>query len=222
MKEGVIALYIRAGAAREASREYLRGAIKRYLSSDERSRREGRNLPELPAGPVSSWRLEKGEHGKPFYQDAPWLHFSISHSGAFWVCAVSGQPLGVDLQERRRKGKAAAKNEPDNLGRIAARFFHPAEAQYFSSMTQDGSRAWEAAFYDIWAAKESYVKYTGEGIGKNFGEFSVSDGKGLCLEVNPSFGPPAMLRFLELEPGYSLCVCAERIEEVRVFDLGLP
>lgn len=222
MKGGWIALYIKTGASREASREYLQEAVERYLSSAERVCREGGNLPTHPAGPVSGWRLGKGEHGKPFYLDAPWLHFSISHSGSFWVCAISGSSVGVDLQEHRSKGKrkAAAENESDGLGRIAARFFHPAEAQYFRSLAEAGSRGREAAFYDIWAAKESYVKYTGEGIGKSFGEFSVSDGECLLSEVKAPFGPPAMLYFPEPEPDYSLCVCAERVEEVTVFDLG--
>ena len=33
--------------------------------------------------PAPSWRTQKGSHGKPYFPDCPWLHLSISHSGAY-------------------------------------------------------------------------------------------------------------------------------------------
>lgn len=220
MQTGRIDLYIRAGAARRASREYLQEAVERFLASDRRACREERLLPTIPVGPVSAWRLEKGENGKPFYPDVPCLHFSVSHSGMLWICALSVRPVGADLQEHGRKKKSGSAEAADALCRIADRFFHPAEACYLHSLAASGPRAQETAFYDIWAAKESYVKYTGEGIGKNFGAFSVSDGNGLLSAVCAPAGPPAMLHFLKTEPGYSLCVCAEKVENVAVKPLA--
>ena len=44
----------------------------------------------------------KGEHGKPFFQRHPEIHFNISHSGDLVVCAVSDFEIGIDIQEKER------------------------------------------------------------------------------------------------------------------------
>ena len=31
--------------------------------------------------------IAKGEYGKPYFENAPWLHFSVYHSGGLW-CSV--------------------------------------------------------------------------------------------------------------------------------------
>ncbi len=152
------------------------------------------------AAPVSA--PEKGPYGKPFFPQAPWLHFSISHSGAFWVCAMSGQEVGVDVQLRQEKGKR-------HEGRISARLFHKKEQEYLDS---------GGDFIDVWCAKESYVKYTGRGIGTDFSAFAVAGAQGLlpCVEKDGAEGQPAaaLLR-LDPEPAYALCLCAARLGEVH-------
>ena len=45
------------------------------------------------------------ERGKPYFPHAPQLHFSISHSGAYWSCALSDQTVGFDLQETEQPKK---------------------------------------------------------------------------------------------------------------------
>lgn len=117
------------------------------------------------------------ERGKPYFCASP-LHFSVSHSGRYWACAFYTAALGMDLQEHR-----STNPEP-----VARRFFHPEERKHLeeSGFTD---------FFDLWAAKESYVKYTGTGISDSFSGFSVLGG-----------GP---VRFYPIPfmDGYSLCVC---------------
>lgn len=152
------------------------------------------------AAPVSA--PEKGPYGKPYFPQAPWLHFGISHSGAYWVCAVSGQEVGADIQLRREKGKRYE-------GRISARLFHKKEQEYLDA---------GGDFIDVWCAKESYVKYTGRGIGRDFSAFAVAGAEGLlpCVEKDGPEDVSAALRRLEVDSDYALCVCAARLGEVRL------
>ena len=39
--------------------------------------------------------------GKPFIVDHPNIHFNLSHSGDVAICAVSNQPVGIDIETPR-------------------------------------------------------------------------------------------------------------------------
>ncbi len=181
----------------------------------------------IGAAVPESWRIARTERGKPYFPDRRDLHFSISHSRDLWACAFSGRPVGLDVQAHVKKrgegdGEAAAR-----LGRMAERFFHPEEAAW---VREDPFER----FFRIWAAKESYVKYTGEGIGAGFGRFCVMPGR--RQEMPGLQGPAAWeaegasffgRRILNGEAGnglqkvfgkegqglfYTLCVCFEGTE----------
>lgn len=94
--------------------------------------------------------IAANENGKPYLTAAPDVHFSLSHSAAWAVCAVSDHPVGVDIQQCRSF-------KPN----IADRFFHPDEVRYLSSLSPAER---ENAFYTLWALKESYVKADGRGL----------------------------------------------------------
>lgn len=98
--------------------------------------------------------LTRSDRGKPAFENAPWLHFSISHSGGLWACAFSPHPVGLDMEDMRRKVN----------GGIIKRFFNPKEREYVKN---------DEAFFMVWTAKESYVKLLGTGIGGSFAHFSV-------------------------------------------------
>ena len=36
--------------------------------------------------------------GKPFFPSQPQLHFNLSHSGSYALCALDTSPVGVDIQ----------------------------------------------------------------------------------------------------------------------------
>ena len=58
------------------------------------------------------------------------------------------------------------------------------------------------------------MKYTGEGMARDFGSFAVADEAGLLAAVRTD-GPAAALRPLPAPPSCSLC--AEKIGEVEIF-----
>ena len=99
--------------------------------------------------------------GKPLLANGP-LHFSISHSENIVVACVCDVPIGIDVEGLR---------EVDP--RIALRFFTPAELIYvFGHEPKDVD--FEKAlppdvrlrFFEIWTAKEAYLKCSGEGMSR--------------------------------------------------------
>ncbi len=155
----------RTGEERLAAAARLAG----YREMDEKETAPG----ELPAAPACAaertelWQIARTERGKPYFPNRPEVHFSISHSGELWVCAFSGRPVGVDVQQHVKKRGEGDREAAGRFGRMADRFFHPREAVWVREEPYE-------RFFRIWTAKESYVKYTGEGIGAGFSQFSTA------------------------------------------------
>ena len=104
------------------------------------------------------------------------MHFNLSHSGSYAVCAVSDAPVGVDIEVRRKN---------TNL-KVAKRFFSQAENDYIDSFETLESR--EDAFYRIWTLKEAFVKATGEGLSRPLNEFSFTfTPSGITIDIETEF-----------------------------------
>ena len=164
-----------------------------YDRSPGASHRLLRQAAQRYAPGCTELTLASGEHGKPYFPDAPQLHFSISHSGEHWLCAFSDEPVGLDVQQHRACQMQA----------LARRFFVPAEQQF---LEQSGY----APFFDLWCAKESYLKYTGEGLSGLKAVCTVSEAGAF-----PSV-PGVSLQLLPLFAGYSACLCTAAPAEVCV------
>lgn len=111
---------------------------------------------------VSGFTEEIGQYGKPYFKSHPNVCFSVSHSGNIWVCAFSDTEVGTDVQVYDKTGNTERRR------RIANRWFSENEREYLEKCGYG-----EAEFYKIWARKEAYVKFTGDGIGH--GDFSAFD-----------------------------------------------
>lgn len=140
--------------------------------------------------------IAANENGKPYLTAAPDVHFSLSHSAAWAVCAVSDHPVGVDIQQCRSF-------KPN----IADRFFHPDEVQYLSSLSPAER---ENAFYTLWALKESYVKADGRGL-RLLRQFCVDIA---CQPPAITVGAPGSLFVPNFpDPAYKLGVCVQKKNE---------
>lgn len=119
--------------------------------------------------------------------------FSVSHSGDYWSCAVSRGVVGLDIQL----------HTPCDCEKIARRFFTPEEQTYLRERGEVG-------FFELWTAKESYIKWRGSGLDE-LRAFSVVRGGVLCA-------PEArlQLRLFDCLPGYGVCLCAEDTRSVAV------
>ena len=136
---------------------------------------------ELLAQIKSPLRLEfvYGKSGKPYLKEYP-FYFNLSHSGDYVVCAISEQEIGVDIQEHRS-------GTPE---RIAERYFTAGEIKV---LEQCDTGQKEKVFFDLWAAKEAYGKYTGGGITES-----------LEQEIPAS---QVAMQLIHSIPGYSLALC---------------
>ena len=147
--------------------------------------------------PISDQVFTKNEWGKPRLVSNA-VDFSLSHAGNFCVCALDSSPLGVDV-ELPRISMA-----------VAARCFHPDEAAFLQTLPEEAQKD---ALLRLWTAKESYLKYTGEGLSGLTAVCTVSQG---C--VFPSV-PGVHLQLLPLFAGYSVCVCTAAPAKIAVRSL---
>lgn len=131
-------------------------------------------------------RILKTATGKPYFKDLD-VNFNISHSQDIWACLTGPGCCGLDVQYIK----------PCNFGKIAGRFFSCAENKYVEHNGLDG-------FFDIWARREAYGKYTGEGF---FGRFkSFVDEQGTLKNI---IGGAVLkeIKVSELEADYIMVCC---------------
>lgn len=105
-----------------------------------------------------------GENGKPYFENTP-AFVSISHSKGLCLAALSDKELGADIEKHCY--------QTDRLTKLASRYFTKDEQAYVNVSPDE-------RFYEIWCKKESYVKYTGEGLSRGMNSFSVI-GSELCF-----------------------------------------
>ena len=98
------------------------------------------------------------ENEKPFFPDNVGF-FSLAHCGDYAVCAVSDDPVGVDIELPR----------PGSV-RLAKRFFLPDEAALVYAADAPGRE-----FCRLWTLKESYIKCADLRLG-DVRSFSVVSG----------------------------------------------
>ncbi|MDO5141510.1 MAG: 4'-phosphopantetheinyl transferase superfamily protein [Eubacteriales bacterium] len=142
--------------------------------------------------------LSIAEGGKPYLVSEPGIHFSLSHSSDWAVCAVSDHPVGVDI-ERCAPGRRD----------VATRFFHREEVRYLNTLLPS---ARDDAFYKLWTLKESFVKSTGRGLDLPLRSFWI-DIRHLpphleCGEVEGTFS--LFLPDFPADRDYRLAVCVEQ------------
>lgn len=86
--------------------------------------------------------------GKPFIPGHPDIHFSFSHSGNVALCALSGQPVGADVEVPRKISSP-----------LIAYTMNDREQEQINASADPALR-----FLYFWTRKEALLKLTGEGI----------------------------------------------------------
>lgn len=116
--------------------------------------------------PAECLRFGYGKNGKPFVEEAgASLCFNLSHSSDLAVVAVGAMPeIGVDVERVRPIADCMA---------ISRNTFHPDENEWVLSQAP---HLRTEAFYQVWTAKEAYVKASGLGFGQLLESFAVVGG----------------------------------------------
>jgi len=177
-----------------------------------------------------SEKIATGPHGKPYFAEPPLqdTHFSVSHSGRYWAALFADSEVGLDIEDLSIRHRLTE----EKMGKIAARFFSPDECGYIDSGAVDApwcvdsgaptrTGANETAsdlartlagysdrtirFFRVWTAKESYIKYTGNGMSEGLASFSV-------------FHPPCGVTITTISPApdliCSFCLVGTGIQEI--------
>lgn len=99
------------------------------------------------------------DFGKPVLLSPSGIHFNISHSGNWIVCAIDTSPVGIDVETIKAIDL-----------RIAERFFQKSE---YSILINQPKEIIQSYFYKIWTLKESYIKFIGKGLFIALDSFSI-------------------------------------------------
>lgn len=135
--------------------------------------------------------IQINPNGKPISKN---IHFNLSHSGHWAICAVGEKRVGCDIEKITEEPKG-----------LAERFFHPNEAELLNACEKERRRE---TFFRLWTLKESYIKMTGEGLHLPLDCFEILLApESLSLRRDGGILP---CRLMEYQiPGYKVSACGE-------------
>lgn len=194
-------LFARAPEDNTLTAKWMTGMSYEKRLKIERMRRRGDALTAVTAHRLLCFALKSGygiepspddwatgEYGKPYLKIAESIHFNISHSGNMAMCALGGSQVGADIEIVK----------PYRQG-LETRIMSGSEMQVFLRCEDKIN-----FFYQIWTLKESYLKYTGRGLGA-LGEITVlPDENGIISNVSE-----CRFTLIDSVPGYQSAVCAD-------------
>ena len=123
---------------KEQSRSLLNYALSNYLGKSQL---------------YKDFHILKTSKGKP-YVKIDGVHFNISHSKNFWVCAVGNENVGIDIEVLRER----------NINGLVKKYFTIEENACLEKVNQQEKMA---KFFEIWTYKEAFSKFKGESIFDN-------------------------------------------------------
>jgi len=147
--------------------------------------------------------FERSKDGKPGLSGHPDFHFNLSHAGAWVICAISDDEVGVDVEEIK----------PVDFD-ISRNYF--SKEEHDALMSKEGKERL-AYFYDLWTLKESYLKAVGKGLLAPLNSFSIEiKPDGIYLK-NDAKNPIYYFRQYQIDGEYKLSVCvAGEIKEEKL------
>ena len=92
-----------------------------------------------------------GEHGKPFLEGLPDIHFNISHCRETVVCAIARRPVGIDVESIHSFRES-----------LVAYTMNEKEVEQIKQAERP-----DVEFIRLWTMKEAVLKLTGEGISRD-------------------------------------------------------
>ena len=135
-----------------------------------------------------------GEKGKPHIANLSNVHFNISHSGNYVVCAVSEHELGIDVERIRKV----------NL-RIAERFFSQPEIDDLMALDEDERMRY---FITLWTIKESYLKAIGRGLTQHLNSFTIRKNSDSYQLTGNQEAEGYGIEAFSIAPDYALAICS--------------
>ncbi|MBQ8830637.1 MAG: 4'-phosphopantetheinyl transferase superfamily protein [Oscillospiraceae bacterium] len=136
---------------------------------------------EMPAPVVA---IDK--NGKPYFPERTDVHFSLSHSGEYIMCALSKDKVGADIQKAQQISDKMTK-----------RVFTENELDRADSLS-------------LWCLKECFIKLKGK-LDRPYKEIEFLESENAFCGPDDTWG----MVINEIE-GYAAAVCAEKMGNVIV------
>lgn len=122
-------------------------------------------------------------HGVPL---ANALQFNISHTRGMVAVALSGSPVGVDVERVRPLA---------DMRQLVADLMAREALEAYDAAADAEERA--ALFFRYWTLGEAFIKATGQGLDQGLSSFAFSaDGPPVLTRVTPGWGEPARWRMV--------------------------
>lgn len=158
--------------------------------------------------------LAVDQFGKPFLQGNSGIHFNVSHAGAYVVCAVSGQGVGIDIEEMK----------DGDFRKIACLAFSSTDYTAWEVQPAEGKLDY---FYRLWTLRESLSKAVGLGFSLDAKGiyFSQADDLPDTCRVNLTGGAGAEVwycRHYHCFKGYKLALCLQEAvfpERIKIMNM---
>lgn len=140
--------------------------------------------------------FERNQYGKPYLKENRKFNFNISHSGDFLVCAIDDEPIGIDIEEIKFI----------EYKDIAKKIFSSSEFNYIFKQDLDIQLS---KFYEIWTLKESYIKYSGQGLSMPLKSFSIDidQYENIKVLINNEYNDN-VFKIFNIESGYKMAICS--------------
>ncbi len=126
--------------------------------------------------------IRRPDRGKPFLENGAGPHFSVSHTGTLWLCAVTDHEIGIDAERMNRPVAQPLK--------LAERYFSDEEYRFIAAASENlrlpqsehtekierfqweriipgrntDSMTVQERLLLIWTRKEANLKYSGIGL----------------------------------------------------------
>ena len=117
------------------------------------------------------------------------VKFNLSHSSGVTACALTlDHEIGVDIENYQRK------IDPS----LVDRYFTSSEAEYVRKCPVEDR---QAAFFDLWTLKESYIKARGMGLSLDLDKFGFEMGRETSIYFDESLNDaPDQWKFFRFSP----------------------
>lgn len=129
-----------------------------------------------------------GKYKKPSLRRYPDIHYNISHSGRYMLCAVAKVPVGLDIEFCRERSQE----------KLARKILNNEEYEIYLNASDR-----QKCFFRYWVLKESYLKWTGEGITRDLDKLDMTQ----------------WWKFLEIDQDYECCFYSEKETQVEVIEI---
>ncbi|MEC0228910.1 4'-phosphopantetheinyl transferase family protein [Paenibacillus alba] len=152
--------------------------------------------------------FEYGAYGKPRVCGNHPFHYNISHSGKWVACILDSQPVGVDVEHMQAFDES-----------LVLTLFAQEEYRYI--MEEADSRLRQLRFYQLWTAKESYMKAIGLGLSLPLHTFSVITPEGV-EGAKRIQGEDWFLKSYPVDPAYSFTSCSKSLASWDSMEIAQP